>query len=467
MPSPSRPLPQIAIVGAGAAGTLMAIQLLEQSPADHPASIVLIDPTEQWGRGVAYGTTDPAHLMNVPASRLGAFPDRPGHFLAWHRRRNGATPAYSFLPRQVYGEYLAETLRTSVALHGGTVHHRRARATAVRRTGDWLRVTTDDGQDLTADALVVATGLPSATSDWAPTTLQASRRFVADPWAPGAISRILDDPGRGDVLLVGSGLTTIDVALSLRHTGRRLHVVSRSGRLPAAHGEHPVTPAIPDVSDWGRSLRGIRQHARAHISTGFRMYGDWRPAVDGLRHQVTELWTRLSPADRAAFIAEDAGTWNAHRHRMPPSSAYAVRELRDADRLTLARAQVKGAAERPDVLDVELSDGSRREVAWVVNCTGPRTDVRRLGNPLIEDLLREDRATGPLAGVDPTGLGLTTRDGLLIPPTGEPAAPIWTLGALRRGELWESTAIVDIRAQAAGIATQVLLREGVHIAHSA
>jgi uncharacterized NAD(P)/FAD-binding protein YdhS len=439
--------PSVVIVGAGAAGALTAVHLLRTAPADEPLSIVLLDPAERCGRGVAYGTTDARHLLNVPASRLGAFADLPGHFLSWYRGKHGPTPAYSFLPRAHYGDYLASTLRTTLSVHGGSLRHHRARATAIDEAGGGVVVATDDGAELPAEAVVLATGLPAVGADWAPPPLRASHHFVADPWSADAIDRVVDDPSGGDVLLVGTGLTAIDVALTLASSGRRLHAVSRSGRFPAPHGERPVTPAIPDVTDWGRALAGIRERAQAHVTASVRTYGDWRPAVDGLRHQASELWQRLSEHDRLRFLATDASRWSAVRHRVPPTSRAALDRLREEGRLSLAAAEVVDARPVREGLEVDLSDGRRLTVGWVVNCTGPRGDVRTLGDPLVDDLLR-DRPGGPLATVATAGLGLRTQDGRLAPS-------IWTVGALRRGDLWESTAIVDIRVQAEDVARRI------------
>ena len=91
----------------------------------------------------------------------------------------------------------------------------------------------------------------------------------------------------------------------------------------------------------------------------------------------------------------------------------------------------------------------------MVNCTGPQTDLRVLGNPVIDDLLRE-RGGASLATADVGGLGVRTREGRLLASDGEADAPLWTLGALRRGELWETTAVPEIRVQAAAVARDVL-----------
>ena len=91
----SRPL--IVVVGAGAAGTLVATHLADRHArsGSAPLDIVVVDPAAGLGQGVAYSTTDPRHLLNVPAQGMSALPARrrrPGY------RERTATPRDRLLP---------------------------------------------------------------------------------------------------------------------------------------------------------------------------------------------------------------------------------------------------------------------------------------------------------------------------------------------------------------------------------
>lgn len=457
--------PLVVIVGAGASGTLTAVHLVRAASRRATAlDLVLLDPADRWGRGVAFGTSDDQHLLNVPASGMSALPEDPAHFVSWLARQGTSEdvgPA-TFAPRRDYGRYLDETLADALASTYGlvSVRHLRTRASGVRRTASGVSVLTDSGE-LAATALVVATGLPGTGADWAPRALQDSAFFVADPWQPGALDVIdRDRSAPPDVLLVGTGLTMVDLALTLSsppaREGRTLHAVSRSGRLPKAHLEELKLAVTPDVTDWGDTLPALREHAVRHVESVRESTGDWRPAVDGLRFRLTTLWARLSEADREEFIATDAGAWNLVRHRMAPAVAARVDQLKADERLRIRASHVVDAAPLPTGgLAVMLADGTRLEVGWVVNCTGPRLDVSTLGDPLIDDLLLE-RPGGALATLATAGMGVRTQDGRLVGSTGDASAPIWTLGALRRGELWESTAVPEIRSQARALATSLL-----------
>ncbi len=460
---------RVAIVGGGAAGVLAATHLAQAATRRTTRiEVAVIDPAEQWARGVAFGTTDREHLLNVPAVGMSALPEDPLHFVRWLAREYDEEIAPgAFVERRVYGRYLDDTVTAAFrdSLELATIRHRRTRVTGVTRVGDGpearLVLSLADGPDLVVDAAVLATGLPPAETAWAPPALRDSPFFVPDPWAPGALDAIRRDRvGPAPVLLVGTGLTAVDVVLSLTSAqGRERPVVavSRNGRLPRVHRAEPVLPVAPEIGDWGDTLEEIRARAAEHIRVVEESPdGDWRAAVDGLRFQVAALWRRLSETDRLAFLRDDASAWNLLRHRMAPSSALTINHHRANNRLDVRAGRIVGATPLPrGGVRVELADASTVEAGWVVNCTGPRADIRTLGDPLIDDLLR------PVAGVATAtvataGMGLRTRDGRLIDSAGIADAPIWTLGALRRGELWESTAVPEIRGQAAALATAVL-----------
>ncbi|RJK97566.1 FAD/NAD(P)-binding protein [Vallicoccus soli] len=457
--------PLVVVAGAGAAGTLVALHLCRAAARrGQGLDLVLADPADRWGRGTAFGTADDRHLLNVPASGMTALPEEPGDFVAWRTRHgDGVRDPYSFAPRRQFALYLDDRLREALAAASGAVslRHLRQELVAVDRTGRGVAVTAQDGSALEADALVVATGLPAPGTGWAPEALARSAFLVPDPWAPGALDVVARDrSGPPDVLLVGTGLTMVDVVLSLSghraRAGRRLLALSRSGRPPRPHAPAPRLAAIPDVADWPADLPGLRDAVRRHLADVARSTGDWRPGVDGLRFRLAELWQRLGEDERRELLAHDAGPWGVLRHRMPPSSARLLGALRACGALHVSAGRVTGAEPLPGGgLRVGLGAAGPVDVGWVVNCTGPATDVRTLGNRLLDDLLRP-RGGGPLALPATAGMGLRTVDGRLVTGAGEADAPVWALGALRRGELWESTAVPEIRAQALALATGVL-----------
>lgn len=449
---------RIAIIGGGASGTLTCLQLIggTRGPSQR-LDITVVEPASTIGPGVAYATREPMHLMNVPSAMLSAHPDDPDHFVRWR----GSHGPDEFAPRGEFGRYLSQQLTAAIAANRDevTVTHRRSEAVAIDRTNTGLRVTLRDGSPLETDALILATGLPRPSVEWAPRELLDSGMFVENPWSAEALASI--EQGRHstdrDVLLVGSGLTMIDVASSIAaRSDCDIHVISSSGRLPRCHGVSCATPVVPDVSEWSDDLPGILLEARRHIRNVESTLGDWRPAVDGLRLRAQELWSRLDDADRLEFMRLHAGGWGRLRHRVPLANAAELDTLVQAGRITVAATTLERVEQRRDgALRVTFANGWSRDVGMVVNCTGPGADVRAAGVPLIDDLLRE-RAGGALASAEIGGMGLRTHDGRLMGGRDGASDPIWAVGALRRGELWESTAIGEIRDQAVTVARDLL-----------
>jgi uncharacterized NAD(P)/FAD-binding protein YdhS len=414
----------VAVVGGGCAGVLVTRELLRAGDDD----VVLIEPGELGG-GVAYGQAQPWHLLNSRAGAMSADPDDPGHFLRWA----GATPA-AFRPRAEYGRYLRAVLDEADRDHPGRLHVRRARAASIGPDGV---VALDDGGAVHADHVVLATGGPAAARQRID-----HPRYVTDPWRPGVLESL---PGHRPVLLVGTGLTAVDVALTLTADGQRtapVVAVSRRGLLPLTHTADATPPAVPSLDDCA-TLRDVVRAVRAAAGEA----GDWRPVVDGLRPLLDQLWTALTPGEQDAFLRHLARPWECHRHRMAPEVAARVVELRTAGLLEI---RAGGVAAWPGLADY----------AAVVNCAGPGRLPAAAG-PLVGGLL----ATG-LARVGPHGLGLDIDTaGRLVGATGRAHDRLWVVGALRRGAQWETTAVPEIRAQARSLVTD--LRAGTRIAAAA
>ncbi|WP_422127058.1 FAD/NAD(P)-binding protein [Streptomyces misionensis] len=444
---------KLVVVGAGAAGILTAVHVAEEAARTRaPVELTLVDPGPQDAAGVAFSTRDPRHLLNVSAGGMSCLPDRPDHLVRWLvRERMPAATERTFAPRGHYGDYLLATLAARVERARGPLVFRRrsARAVACSVHGDKARVRLSDGARLTADAVVIATGPLAGRAPWAPAELRESGRFVPDPWAPGALDGPLAD-GR-DVLLVGTGLTAVDVALALDRPGRTVHALSRHGRLPRRHALVPLPPVPPAEPLAGLPLCQLRPAVLRHIRRVTDELGDWRPAFDGLRPLVSRLWAGLDDEERTEFLRSHRHLWEIHRHRMAPETAETVTRLRTAGRLRLHTGEVTAARPDGDTLTVTVTGSRRLGVGWVVDCTGQGLRVAESPDPLLSCLV----SAGP-ALPGPLGIGLaTTAEGRLRARDGA-VEPLWTLGAHRRGDLWESTAVPEIREQAAALARTLL-----------
>lgn len=408
----------VAIIGAGASGTLTAIQYA-RSGAGRGA---LIEAGARAARGLAYGTPYGAHLLNVPAERMSALPDDPEHFVRWLRARNVDA---TFAPRALYGDYLAELLEeTGITRIGGT-------AVGVMREDDQWLVALHDDRTMTARDVVLALGnLPPY--DPLPLDGPPPAEYVRDPWARGAAIGL--DPD-APVLLIGSGLTALDVAIALRHHGHRGRVtaISRHGRVPQRHAPYtprPLSLLPPEFATPRGALRWIRREIAHH---------EWRAVIDSLRPHTQAVWRGWSLAQRASFLRHARNLWDVHRHRAAPEVQA---------EMEVVRGRIVSLAAVPDGGIEVRTDRGTLHAGRVFNCTGPACDYARVDLPLVVRLRRAGLLTP-----DPLRLGVETdEEGRLLDAHGQPVPGLYTLGPLRRPALWESTAIPEIRAQAAALA---------------
>jgi uncharacterized NAD(P)/FAD-binding protein YdhS len=419
-------------VGGGASGVLAAIHLLRSRPA--AVEVMIIEPRVELGQGVAYGTTDLAHLFNVRAGCLSALSDHPGNFTAWARER-AEVDGHSFVPRSWYGEYLRSLL--------GPVDHVRARAVDIRPWGGRVEIALSNGTRRVADRVVLAPG--PQPSRWPRPLGGSGARWIDDPWVAGALT---DIPCDNPVLLVGTGLTAIDVTLSLDAAGhRQIVATSRHGMLPAAHTDAPPAP-LPLIPPSHRTARSLLAWARSAAVEA----GGWAPVVDALRPFTDEIWGSLPLDERAQLLRHVQRRWEVVRHRMAPAVATRITAMRERGQLTIVPGGVRCIRSRSGGIEADLG-GRRHRFGAIVNCTGPSADVGRTSHPLVRCLL--DRG---VARPGPLGLGIDAgRDGCLPGTDGK----LWLIGPLRRGRGWETTAIPDIRVQAETLSRSLWRTEAV------
>ena len=444
----------VLIAGGGASGALVAANLL-RSAAD--TRVVVIEPAARLGRGMAYSTQCPLHLLNVPAAKMSAYPDDPMHFVRWLEMQ-GLTPEpanyneWSFVPRMIFGDYVESALmRASVeAASGSRLEHVQDQAVGCVIRNDRAHLELARGRSISGEALVLALG-NAAPAPWPnlDSEVASSGRFFGLTWEPGAL--IPNDHAEA-VLLLGTGLTAVDAALALRHNGHRgpIHMVSRRGLLPQGHRLCDASPIpcaeLTSARELSRFVRVAARHSES-------VHGNWRPAVDGVRPRANALWQGLTAADQRRFLRHLRPYWDAHRHRMAPQIAQSIHELMRAGLLNcyagrVGKLELSGSS---IIVPVVLRGGSaakRLAVARVINCTGPECDLQRTSNPLMQALVRQGELTP-----HPLRMGaLVDGSGALIGRGGMPSRHLYAMGPLRMGTLIESVAIPEIRQQASDLA---------------
>jgi uncharacterized NAD(P)/FAD-binding protein YdhS len=444
----------VAIVGAGASGALTAIQLLCRArERGEWIEIRLVDPDGSTGRGVAYGTSDPSHLLNVPASRMSAVAAEPDHFVRWLRTQKGVSHPEAFIPRSWFGEYVEAALVETVTSTNARLERIAHRVTEIHRRESECTIRLGNGTRFWSSHVVLALGSPRGPNPLLPSALLDSSRFVGDPWANGALDQVR--LRADDVLLLGTGLTMVDVALSIARPDRRLTAISRRGLLPRQHatdtaGRFPA-PALPD----GRlSLDELEKVVRAHVACARDQGIPWQSAVDSLRGVTNDAWSRLSDDDRRNFVAGPMRSWEVARHRVAPDAGERFERLLRSRQLEVASGEVAAATDRGDAIEIRFSDGTTKLFGAVISCTGAgalRGSKEALGD-LVANLEYEGVVT-----LHSLGMGLDVDDrGRAVGADGSITPAVYVVGPLRRGALWETTAIPEILAQADDVAHDII-----------
>ena len=458
---------RVVVVGGGASGVLLAARLLDASFAKE-VHVSIVEPSGRLAAGVAYGTDDPEHLLNVRASGMSADPSRPGDLVDWMAARGLGGPD-TFLPRREFREYLLQHLELAAArAQPGSLEVLQDQVVALEPSSGPssgpTQVRLSSGKDLTADFVVLAIGNPAPGIPDSLKSLAGTTGWVPDPWAPEALQGL---QGKQRIALVGTGLTMADVALTLSSQSTvskqlKLIALSRNGLLPKRHlVKQPQRPMqVIDLAQDAKDVLSLQAkiHARIQDQVGAE-YPDenWREVIDAIRPFANALWRRFDDTQQSIFLSRVLRDWDVHRHRMSPPTAGRLAGLISSGVMTTHVGQVLHAANSPEGeidLGVEMN-GSPQQlcVDAVVNCTGPGRSWLPPANPVVTDLMSRG-----LAQPDPHGLGLmTTAQGSLLGQDGLPVDHIFVIGPPRRGTLFETTAIPELRSQALHIADQILL----------
>ncbi len=436
----------IAVIGGGAAGTLLAVQLALQARTS--LAVSLHDTGGAFARGVAYGTRDPAHLLNVRTDRMGAFADRPDDFQRWlsaEFRQQEPDPA-AFMPRRIYGDYLISLLahaRRKLRLE--TFAHE---VTDASFDKNGVMLTLAGGLRHRAGKLVLAIGNLPIRKLQNEDALLRSGRYAGPIWdAPegSILTRKSFTPQDSPVLIIGTGLTMIDALLSLRNRGYDgpVFAASRDGLMPQPHlRETPsCAPFLPPESA-PRTAMALLRAVRHEIA---RNPDNWRGIIDSLRADTPQLWANLPEGERRKLLRVQS-FWGTHRHRMPPESAARIEREIATGKLTLLRGRMRRLEVARTGIDVELATRAEPlKVAHVLNCSGPESDITRARSPLLQALLAKGAITpGPLA------MGIATSTDYRA--KGKAEDRLFIIGPQLLGERYETVAVPELRRQAEELA---------------
>ncbi|MDI9347318.1 MAG: FAD/NAD(P)-binding protein [Methylacidiphilales bacterium] len=434
---------KIAIIGAGFCGVALCYSLRKKFPN---SSITIYSRSSLIGSGVAYGTNSPFHLLNVPAGRMGMIDGQENDFYLWLCEQGYTYHPEDFVPRKLYGEYLRSYFVKTPSL---TVV--RSNVIAIQTNHESAHIVTDKDDMHQVDLAILALGNFPSKIPQGITNLpwESSSNCISDPWHPASqANKLLTISPSANVLLIGSGLTALDIASLLLDKGiKSIVAMSRNGVLPQPHRGLHVIPEVAVSCDSiirQSSLRLKLHQFRMTLSQVRNNGGDWRDLFIELRKITPELWQSLSIVEQSKFLKKIAPFWETHRHRISPQLHAKITEAIKNKLVTFYKANCISATMINGVIQVSTSSKKIPTIRadCIINCTGPNVDITKEKDPLIEQLVKQGTIIP-----DSHNLGLqVTNTYRTVNSRGEVNKNLLYLGPLLKAKYYEATAVPELRA---------------------
>ena len=429
--------------------------------------VTLINHDRPTGRGVAYGTRRGEHLLNVAARNMSAFPEVPDHFVQWLRTRSEydnlpeSELREKFIPRMTYGDYLRGLMQHHLLAppESTWVKTRMVEGEALEVEAhahdNGATVHLAQGEKVEADRVVLATGNEPPTGFPGAEDLDGHPGWVGNPWL--AWDHRLPPTG-GTLVMLGTGLTTVDAIITLRTLGwpGHLHAVSRNGWLPHPHFRGMEWPHFPpdgvDLATLGltRLLALVEDHCARLRELGAN------PAiiVDKMRPHTQRIWQSFTRDERLEFVRRHAARWNVLRHRIAPEIHAQVTTAQLTGQLQIHAAGIERVEAHGKQVCVFLNDGKTLTGDLVVNATGPQAKFTATKSVLLGNLFHSG-----LTAADDLEMGVRIDpDHVVIDRDGRRSKFLVALGPMLRGTLWETIGVPELRGQARRVAETLLDR---------
>lgn len=423
------PTRTLVIVGGGYTGAVLAIQLARH--ADRAYDIVVVEPRDSLGHGLAYGTHDPAHRLNGDLNTLSlyldAYPEDSDHVKEWYAAEAllGTDPSAEcangqvFMRRKDFGRYVQEEIRRHAQSNpsGSSIRHRQGLATGLQRqpSGGYL-VKLQDALPIDASAVFVT------TSNEAPDVPRPFREianghpgFIANPWDWERLGNV---PAETRVLVLGVAQTGSDVIARLlmqRHSGE-IVALSRRGLRPRQwpksfiYTGKPIPERLREcpsvfIQKHGAPrtamevLRVARKDARGQIAKG----GSWLGTLADIRDSLWDIWPRLPLAEKRRFFRHLRAWYDVHRFRLAPQVEGPILHAEESGQLRFVAGSIERVCQAQDHLVVNVRPRGSHEASeeafdCIINCTGPSLAPSRSKNPFLRSLLTSgygsEHATG-------------------------------------------------------------------------
>jgi len=454
----------VAIIGNGFSGLMVARNLVDLGTSHLILSV--FEKQHQPGQGIAYSPQSEQALLNVVAAKMSAFPDKPTHFVEWLSTQ----PQFldddieliknSFVSRSIYGKYLNELwLETRELALLKKIHLELFQLEITDLTYYEKKICLQASEnEFLVDKVILATGnqLPGNPRGLKGETV-LSNRYFQNPWSYKLDSIDTQKP----IFIIGNGLSMVDTVIQLREQKRSNKIISLS-----PHGFHILphrnfTYSLPDwisklsqqptllelVSAINKQLKSLHKHG---ISA--------EPLIDSLRPHSQRFWRGLSHSEKARFMRHFRHLWGLARHRLPFVTYDIIQKERINGTLSIISGYIISVAPIEDGIEIIYFDKNLKQnqsilAESLINCTGPESDITKTNSTLLQNCLKKEYIQQ-----DELKLGIKANINSFetINAAGKENEQVFAIGNLLRGELWESTAVNELRLQAKNLASAIL-----------
>jgi uncharacterized NAD(P)/FAD-binding protein YdhS len=437
---------EIAIIGDGYAAAVMAVHLLRKGLPGN--SIALIGPRVP-GKGNAFTCASSFFRLNVREDLPTIFSEDPLHFARWAQDHlndpEAKTDAGYFYRRRDFGNYVVQLLSDT---EGATeVQHVLAKVTQLRQEGGHWAIATDDGSQLSAKQVIIATG--NAPPVWpcaVNSSDQSSGRMVENPWPGDYLERIQADD---HVMLLGGGLTALDAINALVGQGHRgmVSVISPRAMFPPVQApwKRCNQPQMPRNLSPGRLVRFMRDYLPKVSADS----PEWQNTWEELRPHLNEVWQQFSAQERRSLLKRLGWIWSLYRFRASPQTIAAYKHLQARNQVQFALGRAKHITHSEEKIRVRMSSGAELVGDRIINCTGIGSD------PLTSELIASGIAA-PDALLQSIAVDTHLR---VMNSDHQPHINLWMIGPATMGSLGDVVASSAIAKQAEQLADQIAKQE--------
>ena len=499
----------VAIIGAGASGTILASQIVEKTlnKPDVNVTVFLIEKGADFGPGLAYSTPLSSHILNMRADTLGVEKDNPLHFIEWIKKQENAgfnefsSEKYNinYPPRKLYGKYLRYILDSAIkkALSGKcSLELINGEVIDIEHNGSTIQVRIANGNLISVDYAVLAPGnFPSSFLK----ELKGLKGYIPYPWPVSIITENI--PRDNPVCILGTGLSAIDTLFTLLENDHRgkITFISRRGFLPKVQGEtfdyqlkyiskENISNTIAELNgsyipfdkvkelyfkemeaaeekniDWLQvfnpegSMSQILEKDISRAESGIIFY---QAALTSTGPLTGHIWNSLSADDRMLFDREYKTLWTVYRHPMPLINAKKILNALKTGQLDIQSgcACVRTCGEKGFEIDVSTRFGIpyTMKIPAVINATGQGLDVTKYNNSLINRLIGKGLINPhPNGGIfiDFDTSEIRRKNGSRVPG-------LFALGEITRGIHFFTNGIVPNMSSSDRIADYILQSDG-------